>query len=242
MTNMGKSDVQQGDDIPTLSDAELAPAGLPLMEDGDVAVVSGTISAGLAWDASSRAKGGVLGKVFKKAGSDLDASATLFQGNEPVVLCIGFEDEGLTNPLHGQPGDGTIVHSGDNTTGQGEGDDETITLQLDKIPAEFHRIVLQASAFKEKNKRLGDKGFQGSNNVLVTIYDGTGPSAVKQFCIRPSLLGTENCVIVAVLDRVMDTSTGTPRATTQWEMRKSNTRVNVKHGDISDLIRKAAAA
>lgn len=237
--SMFKDDAQQGSTIPTLSDADLAPAGLPVMGDNDVATVTGTISVGLSWDASSRGKGGLLGRVMRKAGGDLDASAVLFQDNDPVTLCIGFDEGSLTNPLHGQPGDGSIVHSGDNTTGEGEGDDEVITAHLDKIPAEFHRIVFQVSAFKEKNAKLGDKGFQGANNVLITVYDGTGPSASRQFCIRPSLLGTENSVIVAVLDRVKD-SMGRP--TTTWEMRKRKVRVNVKHGDLSDLIRKAAAA
>jgi stress response protein SCP2 len=154
-----------------------------------------------------------------------------------VTLYVGFDE--LVNPLHGQPGDGTIIHSGDNTTGRGEGDDETITLKLDQIPAEFHRIVFQVSAFKEKNAKLGDQGFQGANNVLITVYDGEGSSKTREFCIRPSLLGTENCVIVAVLDRVKDDS---GRPTTTWQMKKSKTRVNVRHGDIRDLILKAANA
>jgi len=32
------------------------------------------------------------------------------------------------------------VHSGDNLTGEGAGDDEVIKVQLDKIPAEVHSI------------------------------------------------------------------------------------------------------
>lgn len=236
MTNMQK-DAQQGSAMPTLSDADLAPAGLPVLDTDQSAVVSGTISAGVSWDASSRGKGGMVGRLFRKAGSDLDLSAVLFQDGDPVTLCIGFDE--LTNPLHGQPGDGSLVHSGDNTTGRGEGDDESITLKLDQIPAEFHRIVLQVSAFKEKNKALGDQGFQGANNVLMTVYDGSGPSATREFCIRPSLLGRENCVIVAVLDRVKD---GDGQATTQWKLRKQKARVSVKHGSVTDLISKAKAA
>jgi stress response protein SCP2 len=228
MANMNKDQAP-----PTLSDAQIAPAGLPMLDEGDVATVSGTISVGVAWDASTRGKSGFVGKLFRKVGADLDASVVLFQDQEPVTLCIGFTPE-LMNPLHGQPGDGSVLHSGDNETGDGEGDDETVTLHLDKIPAEFHRIVVQVSAFKEKNKKLGDKGFQGANNVLFTVYDGAGAGADKQFCIRPSLVGTENCVIVAVLDRVGNT--------VNWNLSKRKVRVNVKHGDLTDLIRKAAAA
>jgi stress response protein SCP2 len=216
----------------TLSDAQLAPAGVPVLGVGQKLDITGTVSVGVSWDASSRGKGGLLGKVFKKAGSDLDVVAVLFQDNEPVVLCAGWDS--LVNPLHGQPGDGSVTHSGDNQTGEGEGDDETVTFHLDKIPGEFHRIVIMVAAFKDKNKKLGDQGFQGANNVLTSVYDGTGgPGAKPEFCIRPSLLGTENCVIVTVLDRVGNT--------TQWTMEKKNTRVRVKHGDQMDLIRQAAA-
>lgn len=232
MTNMYK------DDQPTMTDADLAPAGLPFLGDDDSLDVDGVISIGASWDASSRGRGGFLGKLSRKAGSDLDATAVLFQDNEPVTLCAGFDDN-LMNPLHGRPGDKSILHSGDNLTGEGEGDDETITLDLAQIPAEFHKIVIQVSAFKASNKAKGDQGFQGANNVLFTVYDGTGPGANPAFCVRPSLVGTENSVIVAVLNRVMDASN---RPTRHWKLEKRKIRVNVKHGDQMDLIRKAAAA
>jgi tellurium resistance protein TerD len=37
---------------------------------------------------------------------------------------------------------GVITHQGDNLTGAGDGDDEVITLQLDKIPAEIDKAVV----------------------------------------------------------------------------------------------------
>ena len=38
--------------------------------------------------------------------------------------------------------DGSVVHSGDNRTGEGEGDDETITVELDKVPADVEKIAV----------------------------------------------------------------------------------------------------
>ena len=38
--------------------------------------------------------------------------------------------------------DGSIVHSGDNTTGAGEGDDEFVTIDLTKVPADVDKVVL----------------------------------------------------------------------------------------------------
>lgn len=230
----------QKDAPPTLSDADLAPAGLPVLDMSQVATVTGTISVGAAWDASTKGRGGIFGRASKKAGADLDAAAVLFQDDEPVTLCVGW-DENYQNPLHGQPGDGSIRHTGDAITGQEaqEGDDEAVVIKLDQIPAEFHRVVVQVAAFKKKNKAMKDVGFQGASNVLFTVYDGDPTAGNKQFCIRPSLVGRENCVIVCVLDRVKD---GQGRPTTTWELRKRKARVNVEHGNVEAFINAAVAA
>lgn len=224
----------------TMTDAQLAPAGLPVLGADDVAQVTGTIGIGAAWDASTKGRGGIFGRSSKKMGADLDAAAVLFQDNDPVTLCVGW-DENYRNPLHGQPGDGSVIHTGDAITGSEaqDGDDEAVILHLDRIPAEFHRIVVQVAAFKKKNKAMKDVGFQGASNVLFTVYDGEPTAGQKQFCIRPSLVGRENCVIVCVLDRVIDNS---GRPTTTWELRKRKARVNVEHGNVEAFILAAVAA
>lgn len=233
---MLKDNAQQGDQIPTLSDEELAPAGVPVLQDGMKLDVDGVVTIGAAWDPSSRGKGGWLGRASKKIGADLDNVAVLFQDQQPVSLCAGWDPH--TNPLHGLPGDGSVTHTGDNTQGDAEGDDEAVRLELNRIPAEFHRIVVQVAAFKGKNR--ADKGFQGASNVLFSVYDGEGGSGVTPaFCIRPSLVGQENCVIVCVLDRVM---TADGRATVRWTLRKSGARVSIGHGDQEALIKAAANA
>lgn len=224
----------------TLSDADLAPAGLPMMDSEQVATMTGTIAVGAAWDASTKGRGGFLGRGSKKLGADLDAAAVLFQDGDPVTLCVGW-DENYKNPLHGQPGDGSVRHTGDAVTGNEaqDGDDESVVLHLDQIPAEFGRIVIQVAAFKKKNKAMKDQGFQGASNVLFTVYDGEPTAGNKKFCIRPSLVGRENCVIVCVLDRVKD---GQGRPTTTWELRKRKARVNVEHGNVEAFILAAVAA
>jgi tellurium resistance protein TerZ len=228
------------DQTPTMTDAELAPAGLPMLDMDQVATVTGVISVGAAWDASTKGRGGVFGKLSKKGGADLDAVAVLIQDGDPTVLCVGW-DENYKNPLHGQPGDGSLIHTGDAITGEEaqDGDDEALIVDLSKIPAEFDGIVFQVAAFKKKNKAMKDVGFQGAANVLFTVYDGRPEQKDKQFCIRPSLVGTENCVIVCALTRVKDAQ---GRPTTTWELRKKRRRVNVEHGNVAALIGAATAA
>ncbi|MEE1751288.1 TerD family protein, partial [Streptomyces sp. SP18CS02] len=41
--------------------------------------------------------------------------------------------------------EGSVEHTGDNLTGEGEGDDEKMKVYLDKVPAEIDKIVLPVS-------------------------------------------------------------------------------------------------
>lgn len=197
---------------------------IPSLSKDDVASLNGKIRIGAAWDSSARGHGGILGRLSRKAGADLDAVAVMFEDGEPVRMAgIGNND-----PLK----NGSVVHSGDNTTGQGEGDDETIDIDLLRVDPEIDKIVVMVAAFKSSAAKMGDQGFQGAENVEFTVYDMDSGQPQKAFRIRPSLMGRENCVIVAVLQR----------SALGWTMRKANEKVHVKHGDQHALLRAAVNA
>lgn len=196
----------------------------PSFSKDDQAVLTGRIRVGASWDPSARGHGGFRGRLSRKAGADLDALAVMFMDGTPVRMAgIGNND-----PLK----NGSVLHSGDNETGAGEGDDETIDFDLDKIDADIDKIVVMVAAFKAKNKNMGDVGFGGADNVEFTVYDASGPTPVKAFRILPSLMGRENCVIVAVMKRG-------PQG---WTMMKSNAKVHVEHGNKNALLNAASRA
>lgn len=196
----------------------------------DKVIVSGTIRIGAAWDVSARGKGGMLGKLARKVGGDLDALAVAVDTDGNPVRMAGI---GNNDPMK----DGSIMHSGDNTTGKGEGDDEVITLNLGSIKPNIVSLVLLVAAFKESNKKtaqsLGDgqSGFGGVENVSFNLYDGI--NTTPEFEIMPSLLGNENVCRVARLTR-----TDNPN---EWEIVKLNEMVKVQHGDKNALLRSAIA-
>lgn len=197
---------------------------IPTLTKDDVATINGRLRVGAAWDTSSRGHGGLLGRISKKAGADLDALAVTFEDGEPTRMAgIGNND-----PLK----NGSILHSGDNTTGRGEGDDEYIDVDLGRVDPEVEKIVFMVAAFKAVNKKMGDDGFAGADNVEFTVYSMDSGRPEKEFRIRPSLLGRENVCIVATLTRVPG----------GWEMRKLNTKVNVEHGNKQALLMSAANA
>jgi tellurium resistance protein TerD len=80
---------------------------------------------GLGWDPRS-----TDGAAF-----DLDGSAFLLKADTKVR---GDTDFIFYNNL--KSSDGSVVHAGDNTTGQGEGDDEKIAVDLARVPADIEKV------------------------------------------------------------------------------------------------------
>ncbi|MBN1174120.1 MAG: TerD family protein [Micromonosporaceae bacterium] len=69
---------------------------------------------------------------------DLDASAIMFADHQPVDLVFYN---------HPRSKDGSIMHTGDNRTGHGEGDDESIVVELGRIPAHVTSIVFVVTSY-----------------------------------------------------------------------------------------------
>ena len=61
-----------------------------------------------------------------------------------------------------------IALSGDNRTGAGEGDDETITIELDQISSEIQKIVFVVTIHEAQNRR---QTFGMVNNSYVRLLD-----------------------------------------------------------------------
>lgn len=100
------------------------------------------IMIGLGWDINR----------FDGDAFDLDVSAFLTDANSK---CTNDGDMVFYNNL--QHSSGAVIHSGDNRTGNGDGDDETLTVTLDKVPAnitEIHFAVTIDNA-DAKNQNFG---------------------------------------------------------------------------------------
>lgn len=85
---------------------------------------------GLGWDPRTTA-----GEQF-----DLDASALLIRTGGKVGSNADFI---FYNQL--SSADGSVVHQGDNRTGEGDGDDEKILIDLSTVPADVERVVIVVS-------------------------------------------------------------------------------------------------
>ncbi|MDQ8582828.1 TerD family protein [Klebsiella sp. CN_Kp091] len=97
---------------------------------------------GLGWDPLQAKKKGFFGGLFSGgAGSiDLDASCILLNKNGNVLDTIWFGQ--LKSRC------GAVVHSGDNLTGEGEGDDEVIRVNLEKLSSNVEYLAFTVNSFR----------------------------------------------------------------------------------------------
>lgn len=108
---------------------------------------------GLGWDVS-----GVEGAKF-----DLDASAFLLGSNGKVRSDNDFI---YYNNL--KPGNGSIYSMGDNRTGEGEGDDEVLKIDLTNVPSDVDKIVFAVTIYEaEKNHQ----NFGMVNSAFIRILN-----------------------------------------------------------------------
>ncbi|MBW1600983.1 TerD family protein [Streptomyces sp. JJ66] len=187
-------------------------------EDGPADLTGVThMSIGVSWDATAGGSGGLVGKLRRKVGTDLDLIAVAMQGADPVRLA-GLDS---LDPL----GNGSLVHSGDNQTGHGDGDDETVTVEFGRVPPNITAIVFVAAAFKKQS------AFKNARNISFKVYDATGGSTQQVADIWPSLLTTDNgCAVAKAI-----------REGAGWKLQVINETGKIKQGDEHSLMRFAVS-
>lgn len=183
---------------------------------------------GLGWDKSTAGKGGVLGWLNNKAGSDLDGVATFYAGSKPTKY-LGWDE--LDSFANEGSAAGSATHTGDNQTGEGAGDDETLKLEFKRIPIRITDIVLNAAAFKRGSD------MKRAKNITVTLYDSSGGSKSPVAWIEPSLYKPKNTIAVAHIRRKRgDDGRVVQGEGAGWEMKVVDTSVDVKQGDRDDFL------
>ncbi|UYY59292.1 TerD family protein [Sphingomonas sp. S2-65] len=112
---------------------------------------------GLGWD--TRATDG--------ADFDLDASAFLLATGDKVR---GDSDFIFYNNLRSS--DGSVEHTGDNRTGEGDGDDEALKVELTRVPEDVQKIAIAVTIHEGESRR---QSFGMVSNAFIRIVnDATG--------------------------------------------------------------------
>ncbi|MGZ5012351.1 MAG: TerD family protein [Methylobacter sp.] len=142
---------------------------------------------GLGWDAKKVPLGKLKG-LFGGGGSsesiDLDASCVMFDDQNKAVDIIYF------GQLKSR--DGSIIHTGDNRSGAGDGDDEQIKVDLDKVPANIKSMVFTVNSFSGQT-------FDQVDNAYCRIVDSSNDVEVARYTL--SAQGSHTAQIMAKLYR-----------------------------------------
>ncbi|MFI1951217.1 TerD family protein [Streptomyces xinghaiensis] len=123
---------------------------------------------------------------------DLDASALLLNDSGRVVTDRHFVFyNNLTSP------DGSVEHTGDNLTGEGEGDDESIKVDLAAVPADVTRIVFPVSIH---DAEIRGQSFGQVRNAFIRVVNQAGGSELARYDLSEDA-ATETAMVFGELYR-----------------------------------------
>ncbi len=132
------------------------------------------IRVGLGWDPVEQKKsGGLFGSFFGGSAPDIDCDAS-------VIVCQGGHLKAREDVVYFgnlKHPSGAIVHTGDNLTGEGEGDDEQIKVDLSKVPASIDKIDFTVTIY-EADERKQNFG-QVSNAFIRVVNEATGEELIR---------------------------------------------------------------
>ena len=132
---------------------------------------------GLGWDPI----GGMVGAQF-----DLDASCFLLDANGRAN---GIQDFIFYNNLVG--GNGSVQHQGDNLTGDGDGDDEQILIEFDRVPANIAKIAITITIDQYDVRR---QNFGMVRNAFARVVDNDSQRELIRFDLGEDF-STETAII-----------------------------------------------
>ena len=119
------------------------------------------LACGLGWDVNQGNAGAFDLDAMALA---LDTNGKLYKGTDGLLYYGLATTSGAPFECLG----GALKHTGDNLTGQGDGDDETIHIDLSKVPADVNSVNILVSIFDAKSRA---QTFGMVRNCFIRCYD-----------------------------------------------------------------------
>ena len=140
------------------------------------------VTVGLGWDTRT-----TTGAEF-----DLDASAIVLNNDGKV-----YSDRHFVFFNNTSTPDSTVVHTGDNRTGEGAGDDEQINVNLAGLPADVTRITFPVSIYDAVNR---SQSFGQVRNAYIRVLNAAGGAEIARYDLSEDA-ATETAMIFGELYR-----------------------------------------
>ncbi|MFJ1746438.1 MULTISPECIES: TerD family protein [unclassified Streptomyces] len=161
--------------------------GVSLSKGGNVSLTKAApnltaVTVGLGWDVRT-----TTGSDF-----DLDASALLTNAEGKVAIDGNFIFfNNLKSP------DGSVEHTGDNLTGEGEGDDEAIKVNLATVPADVDKIVFPVSIYEAESRQ---QSFGQVRNAFIRVVNQADNNELARYDLSEDA-STETAMVFGELYR-----------------------------------------
>lgn len=166
-----------------------------LKKDGGVAL--SVVRMGLGWDPIKK---GFFGN--RTPDIDLDASAVFFADRQIVDICY-----------YGQlvSKDGSVRHHGDNLTGEGDGDDEVITVDLRRIPAHVSTVMFIVTSYQGHT-------FDQLSNAFCRLVDATTNAELARYTLMGPRMRATGMVMAKIF-----------RAGPEWKLQAIGDAMQARH-------------
>lgn len=146
---------------------------------------------GLGWDPIEQKRGGVLGGLFGGGGADMDIDASVimlrddrFAQNSDLIY---FGN--LTSACGG------VQHTGDNLTGDGDGDDEQVIVQLGRIPQEVNRLIFVVNIYDCVNRK---QDFGQVANAYIRVVNDSSKEELLKFNLSDNYQGLTSLTVAEI--------------------------------------------
>ncbi|MEH7176577.1 TerD family protein [Neobacillus vireti] len=154
------------------------------------------ILVGLGWDPVQAGKsggGGLFGGLFGGGGAggganvDCDASVIMLGANDKIqnnkdVIYFG----------NLRSADGSVQHSGDNLTGDGDGDDEQVMIDLSRVPASVQKLVFVVNIYDCVKRK---QHFGMIRNAFIRVVNPSNNNELIRYNLSDDYSGQTSLVV-----------------------------------------------
>lgn len=148
------------------------------------------VMVGLGWDpvkeSGNSLKDKILAFINGKSNESIDCDAWIsLRGS------TGYNKDNIVyygNRTFRHYGETVVYHHGDNLTGEGDGDDEVISVYLDKVPDDINELIIGVTIFRGAER---NQSFSNIDNVFVRVVDGESGTTLVKF-VQKEMSGLRN--------------------------------------------------
>ncbi|MBE1553030.1 TerD family protein [Sporosarcina limicola] len=155
------------------------------------------IIVGLGWDPIEKKSGGLLGGLFGGGGGsggsnsnmDIDASVIMLQDDKFV------DKNNLVYFGNLKSKCGSVQHAGDNTTGEGDGDDEQVIVELKKVPANINKLVFVVNIYNCVKLK---QDFGQVENAFIRVINSGNNEELLKFDLSENYAGLTSLTVAEI--------------------------------------------